>query len=168
MRLSRRQRPERQSNQAPLTPADQGWTPFHELARLRSELQRALFQVPYETFIAPAAGFFQGWTPAFDLYEEKDKFIIKAEVPGMKRENIDVSVHGNTLTISGERKEEEEHKESDVHRSERYFGRFQRNITLPSAIDAGKISASYHDGILNITLPKTEEAKGKRIEIKPA
>lgn len=141
------------------------WSPFEELARLRNELSRVM-HAPFEDFLAPVASFFEGWTPAFDLYEEKDRFTVKAEIPGMKKEDIDVSLNGNTLTISGERKQEEEHKESDVYRSERYFGKFQRTVTLPQPVDAGKVSANYKDGVLNITLPKTEETRRKQIEVK--
>ena len=84
----------------------------------------------------------------------------------MRKEDIEVSLDGNTLTISGERKQEEEHKEGEMYRSERYFGRFQRSITLPTPADADKIQASYKDGVLTIICPKSEEAKPKQIQVK--
>jgi len=87
-------------------------------------------------------------------------------LPGMKREDIDVALDGNTLTLSGERKQEEEKREGESYRSERYFGRFQRSITLPTEVQANKIEAAYKDGVLTVTLPKSEEAKPKQIPVK--
>jgi HSP20 family protein len=106
-----------------------------------------------------------GWTPALDVYEEKDQFTVKTELPGMKREDIDVTFEGGVLNISGERKSETKTDDADVHRSERYFGRFHRSVSLPATVAADKIKASYKDGILSVTLPKTEEAKPKQIDV---
>jgi len=106
-----------------------------------------------------------GWTPALDVYEDKDQFVVKAELPGMKRDDIEVSLHDGSLTISGERKSEQESKESGVYRSERYFGRFQRTLDLPTGVADDKVKAEYRDGILSITLPKVEEAKPKHITV---
>ena len=143
------------------------WSTFDHLNRLRDEIDRA-FQSSFGSFgeLGPSTGFLEGWSPAVDLHEDKDKLSVKAELPGMKKEDIDVSLHGDTLSISGERKHEEERKEGEHYRSERYFGRFQRSIQLPHAVDGNKIEASYRDGILTVTLPKTEEAKRKQIQIK--
>jgi len=140
------------------------WSPFSELNRLRQEINR-VFEEPFGGFV-PATGFFEGWNPSIDIYEDKDNLVIKAELPGMKREEIDVSVTGDTLTVSGERKREEETKEKEGYRSERYFGRFQRSVTLPQPVDPAKVQASYKDGILTVTCPKSEEAKRKQIEVK--
>ena len=87
------------------------------------------------------------------------------EQTGMKREDIDVSLHEGSLSISGERKSEETHQDADVYRTEQFFGRFQRTVTLPAPVAAGKVKAEYKDGILTITLPKTEEAKPKWIDV---
>ena len=141
-----------------------GVAPFNNLNRIRSEIDR-IFQDPF-SLLTQGTSFFEGWTPALDIYEDKDKYVAKAELPGMKKEDIDVSLEGDTLTISGERKQEEEKKEGDTYRSERYFGRFQRTVTLPTAVDANKIKATYKDGVLTVTVPKTEEAKPKQIEVK--
>ena len=84
----------------------------------------------------------------------------------MKKEDIDVSIHENTLVISGERKCEEESKEGEIYRCERYYGKFHRSIGLPFAVDATKVQANYRDGVLTITVPKSEKAKSKRIEVK--
>ena len=91
---------------------------------------------------------------------------MRAEMPGMKKADIDVTVVGDTLTIAGERKQEEERKEGEVYRSERYLGRFQRSITLPSEVDVNKVQATYKDGVLTINVAKSEQAKRKQIEIK--
>src|SRR5881394_3176420 len=117
MRLLRRQKPERGA-----------WSPSNELSRIRNEINR-LFEDPFG-FSTPSASFFEGWEPAVDIYEDTDRIFVRAELPGMKREDIAVSLEGSTLTISGERKHEEERKGGDTYRSERYFGRFQRSITL--------------------------------------
>jgi HSP20 family protein len=140
-----------------------GLSPFADLNRIRNEIDW-LFEDPFAPM--PSTSFFEGWQPSLDVYEDKDRITIKAELPGMKLEDIDVSVHGNTLAISGERKHEEEHKERENYRAERYFGRFQRSVTLPAAVDAEKVRATYKHGILTIECPKSEEAKPKQIEVK--
>jgi len=109
--------------------------------------------------------FFGGWTPAIDLYEDKDHITIKAELAGMKKEDIEVTLHEGTLNIAGERKTEKRVEEPGLCRSERYFGRFQRAITLPAPVDGTKVKADYKEGVLTVTLPKTEEAKPKQIDV---
>ena len=161
MKLTRRQR-----DQGAVTPFGQGaMSPMNELNRIRNEIFR-LFEDPFAA-LAPSTSFFEGWEPSIDIYEDRDKVSVKAELPGMKKEDISITLDGNTLTISGERKAEEEHKEGENYRAERYFGRFQRSIALPQAVDQKKIQATYKDGVLTVTLAKSEEAKSKRIEIKP-
>ena len=148
-----------------MTPAAWGGqAPFSQLNRIRSEINR-IFEDPF-SLTAASTSFFEGWEPTVDVYDDKDKLTVKAELPGMKKEDITVSLDGNTLTISGERKHEEEKKDKETYRSERYFGRFQRSITLPQSVDAKGIQASYKDGVLTVTLPKSEEAKPKQIEVK--
>jgi len=140
------------------------WSPFDQLNRLRDEIDQ-VFQSSFGNW-GGTKGFFEGWSPAVDLIDEKDKFIVQAELPGMKKDEIEVSLHGDMLNISGERKKEHEEKEGEGYRSERYFGRFQRSVQLPQAVDGNKIEATYRDGVLCISLPKTEEAKRKQIPIK--
>jgi HSP20 family protein len=139
---------------------------FHlnPLNRLREEIDR-VFSSPLAGYF-PSSELFDGWTPSVDLYEDKNQIVVKAELPGMKKENIEVSLHGEMLTIAGERKHEEESHEGDRYRSERYFGRFHRSITLPRAVDGNQVKATYKDGVLTITLAKTEEAKRKEIDVK--
>ena len=153
-------------NAGNLAPIDPGfWSPVHQLSRLRNEIDR-LFGSPLEGFLSPETSMYEGWSPSLDLYEDKDKFVIRAELPGMKKEEIEVTASGNTLTVSGEKRREEEVKDRDTYRAERFFGRFQRSITLPTSVDSTKIQAQYKDGVLTLTVPKSEEAKRKQIEVK--
>ena len=152
MFLTRWQRPE--------VPA---WPTFDRLSSLRDELDR-LFEAPLAE-LARSSQLFSGWTPAIDLYEDKDNFIAKVELPGMKKENLDVSLNEGVLTITGERKMEERHQDAETYRTERFFGRFHRSLALPKPVAADKVKASYKDGVLTVTLPKTEEVKPKQIEV---
>ena len=101
-----------------------------------------------------------------DIGETDNAITIKAEVPGCKAEDIDISVHGNTLTVSGEKKHEEEKKEKDYYHAERSYGSFRRNLTLSAELDADEIEASCKDGVLTITLPKSEKAKAVKVKVK--
>jgi HSP20 family protein len=137
------------------------WSAFDRLASLRDEFNR-LFD-----WTAPSrdSGLFSGWSPALDVYDDKDHLVVKVELPGLKKEEIEISLHDGTLTVSGERKLEEDVNEGQTFRSERFFGKFQRSLTLPTAVDSTKVKAAYKDGILTVELPKAEEAKPKQIEV---
>lgn len=139
------------------------WPGFGQLTSLRDEIDR-LFDAPLAE-LARTSQLLSGWTPALDMYEDKDNVYVRAELPGMKKEDIDVSLHNGSLSISGERKNQEEFKDAEVYRSERFVGRFQRTVTLPTPVAADKIKAQYKDGILSVTLPKAEEAKPKQIDV---
>ena len=106
-----------------------------------------------------------GWMPAVDVLEDNDKFTVKAELPGFKREELDVCIEDNSLILSGERKSDEERKDGEFHRSERFYGRFHRVISLPSSVDLNQIQAKYQDGVLTVTLPKSAHARAKQIEV---
>jgi HSP20 family protein len=137
------------------------WSSFDRLNSLRDEMNR-LFDFSWPS---RDSGLFSGWSPALDVFDDKNDLIVKVELPGMKKDEIDLSLHDGVLTISGERKQEREEKEGESFRSERYFGKFQRSVTLPTAVDASKVNASYKDGILMVDLPKAEEAKPKQIAV---
>ena len=139
------------------------WPGFGRLSNLRDEIDR-LFEEPLSG-LARTSQLLSGWTPALDLHEDKDNFVVKIEVPGMKKEDIEVTLHEGSLSISGERKGEEKFKDADAYRSERFFGHFQRTVTLPAPVAADKIKAQYKDGVLTVTLPKAEEAKPKQIDV---
>ena len=139
------------------------WPDFSGLTDLQDEIDR-LFGAPLSE-LAHTSQLLSGWTPAFDLYEDKDNFYVKAELPGMKKEEIDLSLHDGSLSISGERKQETKVEEAEVYRAERFFGKFQRTVTLPTPVAVDRVKAEYKDGLLMVTLPKTEEAKPKRIDV---
>jgi len=139
------------------------WPGFGRLSNLRDEIDR-LFEAPLADF-ARSTQLLSGWTPALDVYEDKDNILVKAELPGMKREEIELSLHDGSLSLSGERKGENKYEDAEVYRSERFVGKFQRTVTLPSPVAADKVKAEYKDGILTVTLPKTEEAKPKHIDV---
>lgn len=141
------------------------WSPFRHLSVLRDEIDR-LFDSPLNELTSSSQQFLSGWLPMIDLYEKPDHLVLTAELPGMKKEDIDISLHGDVLTLSGERKEEATFDKAETYRSERFLGRFQRTLTLPVAVNGSKVQASYKDGILTVTLPKAEEAKPKQIEVK--
>jgi HSP20 family protein len=139
------------------------WTGFGRLTDLRDEIDR-LFEAPLAE-LARSSQLLSGWTPAFDVYEDKDNVYVRAELPGMRKEDIDLSLHNGSLSKSGERKSDESLKKADIYRAERFFGRFQRTITLPTPVSIEKAKAQYKDGILSVTLPKAEEAKPKHIDV---
>ena len=145
------------------TPDLWNWSPLGRLTTVRDEINR-LFDSTFGDF-GRGTELFNGWTPALDLYEDKDNLVVKAELPGMKREEIEISVHDGTLSISGERKYEEKNQDAEPYRSERFWGRFHRTLALPKPVQSDKAKATYKDGILTVTLPKTEEAKPKQIEV---
>ena len=130
------------------------------LTRLRDQIDRFFEQPDFAI-----SDLLAGWTPAVDVMEDKDKLTVKAEMPGFKREDINVTVHENNLILSGERRAEDEQKDGEFYRCERYYGKFHRSVPLPFLVDTEKIEAKYQDGVLSITLPKTEKAKGKQITV---
>jgi HSP20 family protein len=140
-----------------------GWPGFGRLSNLRHEIDR-LFEEPLAE-LARSSQLLSGWMPPIDVHEDKDNVYVKAELPGMKKEDIEVSLHEGTLSLSGERQAESKHEGADVYRSERFFGRFQRTVALPAPVCTDKAKAQYKDGILRVTLPKTEESKPKRIAV---
>ena len=142
------------------------WNPFTEL----DEMERRMSDIFERPFLPSLWRRFpteqMAWAPAIDVFEKENKFIVKAETPGMKEEDINVSIEGDSLNIKGEKKTESEVKEEDYYRSERSYGSFFRSIALPSTVDAGKIEAEYDNGVLEITIPKKAEVKQKKITIK--
>jgi HSP20 family protein len=106
------------------------------------------------------------WSPLVDITEDDKEYVVKAEIPEMKKEDIKINVHDDVLTVSGERKYEKEEKGKKFHRVERAYGSFMRSFTLPEDADGSKVSAEYKDGMLKVHLPKCEQAKKKAIEVK--
>jgi HSP20 family protein len=137
------------------------WSSTNRLSSLRDEIDR-LFDFSWPS---RDSGLFSGWSPALDVFDDKDNIVVKVELPGLKKDEINLSLHDGTLNISGERKYERENKEGETFRSERYFGKFQRTVALPATVDASKVNASYKDGVLTVELGKAEEAKPKQIAV---
>jgi HSP20 family protein len=140
------------------------WSAADRWSNLRDELN-SFFELPVWSSFARAGQLFTGWSPALDLYQSNDNVIAVVELPGMRKEDIEISLHDGTLTISGERKRENSSNDDKAERTERYVGTFRRSIALPTRVDAGKVSATYRDGILTVTLPKAEEVKPKQIQV---
>jgi HSP20 family protein len=130
---------------------------------LRDDLN-SLLESPFWSSFGEAGQLFSGWSPALDLYQNNNNIIAVVELPGMHKEDIEISLHDGMLTIAGERRSATPN--GDVERSERYVGKFRRSITLPARVDANKVSATYRDGILTVTLPKADEAKPKQIQVR--
>jgi len=153
------------------------WRPFRELSRLQREMDRL-----FEDFFRPSWGWGPRWwperlwrwplaerdlgAPALDVYEDKDAVVVKAELPGMTKKDIDVSISGDVLTLRGEKKKEEEVSEEDYYYCERSYGSFSRSVRLPAEVQADKAKASFKNGVLEIRLPKTEAAKRREITVK--
>jgi len=140
------------------------WSPWKEMEEMEQrfeDLFRQPFLRPWRRFPVTE----REWVPAIDVFEKDDRFIVKAELPGMREEDVDVSVVGDTLNIKGERKTETEVKEEDYYCCERSYGGFFRSIGLPSNVDADKIEANYEEGVLEVSLPKTAEVKPTKIPV---
>ena len=138
------------------------WSPFKEIMDVRDDFDRLVDRIFNRDFDLWEGG----RVPAIDVYEEGDNIIVKAEVPGVKKEDISVSLNGDILTISGKSEEEKEVKKENFYRKEIRSGTFSRSITLPAQIDKDKVKASYKDGVLQLTLPKSPEEKKKEVKIK--
>jgi HSP20 family protein len=121
-----------------------------------------LFNTLFDAGDAPS----QRWLPAMDLVEAEDHFVLKADLPGLGEDDVSIEIQDKTLTISGERQADHEQSERGWYRVERQFGRFSRSLTLPEGIDAEAVSASFHNGVLAVRIPKPEERKPRRVEIK--
>jgi len=137
--------------------------PFRELTTLRDEMDKI-----WERFFGEmptVEPFPREWTPFLDVSETKNNIVVKAEAPGIDPKDIDISLTGDVLTIKGEKRQEKEEKDENYHRVERSYGVFARSVRLPLEVQSDKIEASYKNGILKITLPKSEEAKKKEIKI---
>ena len=136
------------------------WEPARELASMEVDRLNRMFSDFYEE------NFSRAWVPPVDIYEtDGHEVVLKAELPDMKREDINVTFENGVLTLRGERKFEQETKKENFQRNERRHGSFSRSFTLPNTVDAGRISASYKDGVLTIRLPQREEARPKQIAV---
>jgi HSP20 family protein len=140
------------------------WSPFSQLPTLRDEMNR-LFDFPLPGYGGGEDRLPAAWSPPLDVFQDKDHVFVKCELPGLKKEDIHISLHENTLTLTGERKQEQKVAEGESYRSERRFGRFQRSVSVPVPVSADRVTAQYKEGILTVSLAKAEEAKPKQIEV---
>jgi HSP20 family protein len=141
------------------------YDPFRDLRTLQDEVNRLFSTNLSRTFgdegIARGA-----WMPNVDIYENKDQIVLEAELPGMNREDFDLSIENNIITLRGERRFEKKDDGDNYHRVERAYGTFTRSFTLPQTVSAEGATAEYKNGVLRVSLPKREEVKARRIEVK--
>jgi len=141
------------------------YDPFRDLRSLQQEVNR-LFTGNFARAF-DQEGFAGGsWSPSVDIYENKDQIVLEAELPGMNREDFDLSVENNTITLRGERRFEKKDDTDNYHRVERAYGSFTRSFTLPNTVSSEGATADYRNGVLRVTLPKREDTKARRIEVK--
>jgi HSP20 family protein len=139
------------------------WDPFRDLMSIQNEMNR-LFGRTYGGDVGESTR--GAWTPALDVFETQEKFVITMELPGVSPDDVDISVEDSTLMVRGERRFYSEQQEESFLRIERRFGEFTRSLTLPSTADAESIQASFDQGVLTVEVPKREEAKPRKISIK--
>ncbi len=140
------------------------WTPMGHLRSFQEEMNR-MFHEFFRSGGEEAGWGLRTWTPPVDIYETDDALVLKAELPGVSKDDVSLEIHNNTLILRGERKHEAEVKEGDYYRAERAYGTFQRSFVLPTLVDQDQVQATYTDGVLELRLPKSEAAKPKRIAI---
>lgn len=141
------------------------WDPFRDIITLRERMDKmfedslARFRMPEEATMPTF------WSPSVDIYETDENIVLKAELPGVDKKDVSVEVKDNTLILKGERKREKEVKEENYHRVERSFGTFMRSFSLPVTVKQDQVKAKFKDGVLEVTLPKAEEAKHKQVKV---
>ena len=142
----------------------QRWDPYREMRTMRNLMDR-FFEEPYRLLRMEEGE--ESRTMRVDMHETENEIVLEAALPGVKAEDCDISLRDDSITVSGEIKSErKEEEEGQVYLQERYYGKFQRTIPLPSPVNADKVEATFHDGILRVVMPKTEEQKPRRISIK--
>jgi HSP20 family protein len=139
------------------------WEPLNEFLSLSDKMNR-MFHHPSMHIFTPVEPV-SGWLPAVDIHEETDRFVMQAEVPGVRSEDIDVSVENNTITLRGEKKQEKVVDGENACRLERFYGTFTRSFVLSTRINPEQIKATFKDGVLEVIVPKAEEVKPKKIKI---
>lgn len=144
------------------------WDPFRELEEMSDRLNRVFTRPAVRTNGNKEQLTVADWMPIVDISETDAEYLIKAELPEVKKEDVKVTVENGVLTLQGERRQEKEEKGKKYHRVERSYGSFVRSFTLPESIDESGVKAEYKDGVLNLHLPKSERVKPKAIEVKVA
>ncbi|HSA62484.1 MAG TPA: Hsp20/alpha crystallin family protein [Nitrospiraceae bacterium] len=147
-------------------PSKGHWNPWKDLEELEKRLSTLWGRPPAKSEGEKETMTVAEWSPLVDISEDEKEYLVKAELPEVKKEDVKLTVQDNVLSITGERKYEKEEKGKKYHRVERAYGSFMRSFTLPEDADATKVAAEYKDGILRVHLPKSEKAKPKSIEVK--
>ena len=141
------------------------FNPLQEIENLRREMDQ-IFDLSFPGFLNGGSSLIEGqWVPSLDVVDEKNHLLVKVDLPGLTKNDINVSVEDKYLTIRGEKREDKHIKQDDFLRTERYYGRFSRSLHLPAHVDSNKTKATFKDGVLELRLPKKEEFKSKRIEV---
>jgi len=140
------------------------WDPLQQFVAMSNRLNRTI----NDPNAPRAEDTFGAWAPPVDIFEKDDHLVIRAEIPGVRREDMDVRIENGVLTLHGERKQETDIREENAHRMERVHGTFTRSFVLPTTVDAAKVTATYKDGVLEVSVPKADAAKPKQVEIKVA
>lgn len=140
------------------------WEPLREFATLQNEMNR-LFGSVFDTPPQGNGGTLRRWMPAMDLVETADHFVLRADLPGLSEEDVNIEVEERVLTISGERKAEHTENKDGYHRVERAFGSFSRSLTLPEGVNAEAVAATFDRGVLEVSIPKPEQRKPRKISI---
>ena len=140
------------------------WSPMRETATVHNRVNRMFNDMLPSTWLDEEMHF-SNWHPAVDIYDQDDRVVIKAELPGVDKKDIHVDLKDRVLTLKGERSHENEVKEEKFYRKERVYGKFERAFTLPAGLDPEKINADFKDGVLKIEIPKPEEEKPRKIAV---
>ena len=140
------------------------WEPLRELSSLQTEMNR-LFNAAFDSPSGGGGGGARRWTPAMDLLETEEAFVLRADLPGLGEDDVSIELEDNVLTVSGERKAEHEERREGFYRMERAYGTFSRSLTLPKGVDPEAVSAGFERGVLEVRIPKPAERKPRKIAI---
>lgn len=141
------------------------WDPFRDLAILHERMNRLFDETLSRTRAAEPSELTGSWSPAVDVYENAERYVVIAELPGLTKDDVQIELKENVLTLRGERKFEDEYKDQTCHRMERAYGQFVRSFSIPAQVEASKVEARFKDGVLTVTIPKAAAAKPRVIPI---
>jgi HSP20 family protein len=144
------------------------WDPMRELEEMSGRLSRFFGAAPSRLAAGDESEFFTEWAPAVDVQETDNEYLVKADLPEVKKEDVKVAIQDGVLSVEGERRQEKEEKGKKFHRVERAYGRFMRRMAVPNDVDAARVAADFKDGVLNVHLPKSANARPRTIDVKVA